>query len=124
MHLLDAPRRMHSETHMPDRHHKFGLIVLFGSGETSPAGGKVFEPVARRIAPPVRAAVLETPAGFQLNSPQVAGRVADFVRVRLQHYDPEVTLVAARKRGTPCSPDDEAIVRPILDANMIFLGVV
>lgn len=122
MPLLEVPRRLHAETHMPDRHHQFGLIVLFGSGETSPAGGQVFESVARRLAPPVRAAVLETPAGFQLNSPQVAGRVADFVRVRLQPYAPEVTLVAARKRGTPFSPDDEAIVRPLLDANMIFLG--
>jgi cyanophycinase-like exopeptidase len=99
-----------------------GLVVLFGSGETSANGRKVYDWLLRRLPPPIRAAVLETPAGFELNSAQVAGRVADFVRQRLQNYRPHVTVVPARKRGTSFSPDDPEIVAPLLQANVIFLG--
>ncbi len=69
-----------------------------------------------------RVAVLETPAGFELNSASVAGRVADFLRTRLQNYSPRVDVVPARKRGTAFSPDDPDIVKPLLDANLIFMG--
>src|SRR5262245_28849527 len=63
----------------PDPQINPGLIVLFGSGETSPSGGKIIQALAPRLASPLRARVLETPAGFELNSAQVAGRVADFM---------------------------------------------
>jgi hypothetical protein len=98
------------------------LVVLFGSGETSPSGRKVFEWLLGRLASPIRVAVLETPAGFELNSAQVAGRIAEFLRQHLQNYRPQVTVVPARKRNTPFSPDDARIVAPLLDANLIFLG--
>ena len=61
-----------------------GLVVLFGSGETSPSGRKVFDLVLRRLPLAPRLALLETPAGFELNSAQVIGRVADFIRQRYQ----------------------------------------
>ncbi len=100
----------------------FGLVVLFGSGETSPRGGQIWEAIARRLPVPLRIAVLETPAGFELNSAQVAGRIASFLQVRLQNYRPQITVIPARKRGTPFSPDDPAITAPLLDADVIFLG--
>lgn len=100
----------------------FGLVVLFGSGETSPRGGQIWEAFARRLPVPLRIAILETPAGFELNSAQVAGRIADFLQVRLQNYRPQITVIPARKRGTPFSPDDPVITAPILDADVIFLG--
>ena len=99
-----------------------GLVVLFGSGETSASGRRVYDRLLRCLAAPIRAVVLETPAGFEPNSAQVAGRVADFLRQRLQNYQPQVTIVPARKRNTPFSPDDPHIVGPLLDANMIFTG--
>jgi cyanophycinase-like exopeptidase len=99
-----------------------GLVVLFGSGETSATGRKIYDWLMRRLSPPIRMAVLETPAGFELNSAQVAGRVADFLRHRLQNYRPEVTVVPARKRGTAFSPDDAEITAPLLQANAIFMG--
>jgi hypothetical protein len=101
---------------------RFGPVVLFGSGETSPRGGQIWEAIARRLSAPLRVAILETPAGFELNSAQVAGRIADFLQVRLQNYRPQITVIPARKRGTPFSPDDPAITAPILDADVIFLG--
>lgn len=100
----------------------FGPVVLFGSGEISPRGGQIWEAIARRLPASPQIAILETPAGFELNSAQVAGRIADFLQVRLQNYRPHVTVVPARKRGTPFSPDNPAITAPILDADLIFLG--
>lgn len=99
-----------------------GLVVLFGSGETSASGRRVHDWLLRRLAPPIQVAVLETPAGFQPNSARVAEQVADFIRHRLQNYRPQVVVVPARKQGTSFSPDDPAIVAPLLQANVIFMG--
>jgi hypothetical protein len=99
-----------------------GPIAMLGSGETSLAGGRVFETVARGLAQPLRIAVLETPAGFELNSPQVAGRVADFLATRLQNFAPRIDVVPARKRGTDFSPDDPGILAALQGANLIFMG--
>jgi cyanophycinase-like exopeptidase len=99
-----------------------GLVALFGSGETSASGRRIDDWLLRRLAPPIRIAVLETPAGFQPNSEIVAGKVADFLRTNLQNYRPEVSLIPARKRGTPFSPDEPGIVAPLLQSNAIFLG--
>jgi hypothetical protein len=99
-----------------------GLIVLFGSGETSPTGRKVFEQIFRSLPTPPRLALLETPAGFELNSHQVIGRVGDFFTHRLQNYSPQVDIIPARKRGTEFSPDNPAIVAPLLNSDLIFMG--
>ena len=99
-----------------------GPIVLFGSGETSPSGRKVFDRVLRHLPMRPRLALLETPAGFELNSAQVIGRVGEFLVHRLQNYQPQIEIVAARQRGTPFSPDDPHIVAPLLSADLIFMG--
>ncbi|MBI5952919.1 MAG: cysteinyl-tRNA synthetase [Chloroflexi bacterium] len=99
-----------------------GRIAFLGSGETSLAGGRIFESLARHIPSPLRIAVMETTAGFELNSPQVAGRVADFLQTRLQNYNPTIDLVPARKKGTEFSPDNPEILKPLLTANLIFMG--
>jgi cyanophycinase-like exopeptidase len=99
-----------------------GLVVLFGSGEASPEAQPIHDFAMRSVDQPIRAAVVETPAGFELNSAQVSGRLADYLRVRLQNYHPEVAIVPARKRGTPFSPDDPDIVAPLLTASYIMMG--
>ena len=99
-----------------------GLVTLFGSGETSASGRQVYDWLLSRLSQPVRVAILETPAGFQPNSAIVAGRVGDFLHLHLQNYRPRITIVPARKHGTPHSPDDEGIVSPIRQADVIFLG--
>ena len=99
-----------------------GLILLFGSGETSSSGRKAWELVLRKTAGPPRLALLETPAGFEPNSSRVIGRVADFINHRLQNFRPQVTVVEARRRGTPLSPDDPQVAAPLLEADLIFMG--
>ncbi|HTX92705.1 MAG TPA: hypothetical protein VMC09_15950 [Anaerolineales bacterium] len=99
-----------------------GLIALLGSGETSLAGGRVFESIAQNLPRPLRVALLETPAGFELNSPQVAGRVGEFLKTRLQAFNPQIDVVPARKRGTAFSPEDASVLTPLLTADLIFMG--
>jgi hypothetical protein len=72
--------------------------------------------------PVVQAWPLETPAGFELSSAQVAGRIGEFLEHRLQNYRPQVTVVPARKRGTPFSPDSPEIAALVPGAHAIFLG--
>ena len=99
-----------------------GQIAFLGSGETSLAGGRIFESLARKIDGPLRIALMETPAGFELNSSQVVGRVGDFMKTRLQNYKPVVDIIAARKKDSPYSPNDPEIIKSLLYANMIFMG--
>lgn len=99
-----------------------GPIALFGSGETSPSGQKIFDHLFRSLPPSPRVTILETPAGFELNSAQVAGKVGDFLNHRLQNYDPRIEILPARRKGTPFSPDDPKIVNPMLSADLIFMG--
>ena len=99
-----------------------GTVLLFGSGETSPSGRKAFDQALRRLAQPPRLALLETPAGFELNSSRVIGRVGEFFERQLQNYHPQIEIVPARKRGTAFSPDDPELARPLLQADLIFMG--
>ncbi len=99
-----------------------GQVAFLGSGETSRAGGAIFEALARSLPEAPRVAILETPAGFELNSSQVAGRVADFLKSRLQNYSPVIDVIPARKRGTPLSPDEPELLKPLAFANFIFMG--
>jgi cyanophycinase-like exopeptidase len=101
---------------------KPGILALFGSGETSPSGRKVFDRLLKDLPAQPRLALVETPAGFELNSAQVIERVAEFLRHRLQNYDPHVYAVPARRRGTSFSPDDRALAAPLLEADLIFMG--
>jgi hypothetical protein len=99
-----------------------GLVVLFGSGESLPDAQPIHDAILRTVTPPVKVCIIETPAGFEMNSPQVAGRLGEYLKVRLQNYRPEITVVAARRRGTAFSPDDPAIVEPLFRANFLMMG--
>jgi cyanophycinase-like exopeptidase len=99
-----------------------GAILLFGSGETSPTGRKIFDHVFRSLPEKPRLALLETPAGFELNSAQVIGRVAEFFNHRFQNYSLQINILPARKRGTLDSPDNPEVVSPLLHADLIFMG--
>ncbi|NPV56691.1 MAG: cysteinyl-tRNA synthetase [Anaerolineae bacterium] len=107
---------------MSEREITPGKIAFIGSGETTPVGGLIFEKLAANLPQPLDISVLETPAGFELNSPQVAGRVADYMAKRLQNYAPAVHVVAARKRHTPFSPDDDETIQDVWKSGLIFMG--
>ncbi|MHB0869160.1 MAG: type 1 glutamine amidotransferase family protein [Chloroflexota bacterium] len=99
-----------------------GLLALFGSGETSASGRRVYEWVFSRLPSPIRVAVLETPAGFQPNSTIVARKIGDFLEERLQNYRPRIDVVPARQRANPFSTDDPDLLDPVLRSNVLFMG--
>lgn len=99
-----------------------GPIVLLGSGETSPSGRSALDYVLSQLSPAPQVMLLETPSGFEPNSSQVIGRVADFITLRLQNYLPQVTVVPAKRKNTAFSPEDPEIVAPLLEADLIFMG--
>ncbi len=99
-----------------------GVVVIFGSGETSFPSRGIYDWVASQLRPPVRVAVLETPAGFEPNSPQVAGRVADFMVKQLCLREEQAAVIPARARGTPFSPESPEVAAPLFQANLIHLG--
>ena len=99
-----------------------GLITLIGSGETAPSGRVLYEPAFDRLPKPVKVSIMETPAGFELNSPHVASRVSEFIQHRLQNYKPDVTVVPARRRDAEFGTNNPDILRPLLDADCIFMG--
>ena len=99
-----------------------GPIALFGSGETAPSGQKIFDFLFKQVPHSPQVSILETPAGFELNSEQVAGNVATFIQEHLQNYNPQTRLIPARKKETAFSPDDPEVVLPILESDLIFMG--
>jgi cyanophycinase-like exopeptidase len=99
-----------------------GPIVLFGSGETSPSGQKVFDALFRLLPPNPRCALLETAAGFEPNSYRVIERVGEFLKKSLQNYQPQIEIIRARSRSLPESPDNPASVAGLLEADLIFMG--
>jgi hypothetical protein len=74
------------------------------------------------LTPPVRVAVVETPAGFEPNAAGVAQKIIDYLEYRLQNFHPTAVSIPARKRGTPFTPDDPEIAAPLLQANYLFMG--
>jgi cyanophycinase-like exopeptidase len=99
-----------------------GKVVFISSGETSSTGGQVFRDIASSRKKGLRISVLETPAGFELNSDRVAGRVADSILLRTGEFAPRIDVIAARRKGTPHSPDSPAVTEPLRSADLIFLG--
>lgn len=99
-----------------------GLIVLLGSGETSPSIRKVYDWMFEQLDEQVDVAILETPAGFEPNSYDVADQIGAYLRKHLQNYRPNISIIPARKKGTEFSPDDPSILGPLYGANVIMMG--
>ncbi len=99
-----------------------GAIVLFGSGETGPVGRLALRWLVESHGRPSSVAVLETPAGFELNADAVARRWADFLAKQAEAEGVEFSQLPLRRRDAPDGPDDEEHARPILAADLIVLG--
>jgi hypothetical protein len=99
-----------------------GYVILLGSGERSPHIRSVYQWLFEQIEAPIHVAILETPAGFELNSNYVAGRIGWYMEEHLQNFGPKITVVPARKRNTAYSPDDPEVVQPLFEAGVLFVG--
>ncbi len=99
-----------------------GKILLFGSGETLPRSQSIYNRLFSEIDASIRVAILETPAGFEPNSSDVAGNIGKYLEKHLQNFHPKISLIPVRKRGTAFSPDDPTLLEQMYDANVLFIG--
>jgi hypothetical protein len=99
-----------------------GTIALIGSGETAHAGRQAFAALFAQLQPPVRVAIVETPAGFQPNAALVARRLARFLYEHLPEFAPEVRFVPARQRGSIYDPDSPLVAEPLEWADCAVAG--
>ena len=96
-----------------------GTITLIGSGEMSPSMGKAHRAVLSRIAEPVQAVFLDTPAGFELNADQISAKATQYF---LQHLNLDLAI-ASFKASTAATPDQtNNALRKLWRANYIFAG--
>jgi len=105
-----------------DLRNQLGKLLLLSSGETSASGHRMHQHMFTGLGVPIRVAVLETPAGFEVNSPLVAQKVSDFLKNSLRNFSPAVATIPARRRDGPFSTNDPELLAPMLDANYLYLG--
>jgi len=99
-----------------------GCTLLFGSGEIAPGAQRAYRALFAPLPRPIRVSILETPAGFEVNSHWVACRVANYLEEHLRNFVPEVMVLPARKLGTESSPNDPQTVAPLLQSRVMYLG--
>ena len=103
-------------------HSQVGQLWLIGSGETSASAHKMYERMFTALRAPVQLAILETPAGFEVNSALVAQRVSNFIQTSMKNFSPSISVIPARRRDGPFSTNDPKLSAPILGANCLYLG--
>lgn len=100
----------------------FGMLILFGSGETSPSGIAIHRKVLGIHSSKQKIAILETPAGFQPNSNIVAEEISNIYKNNLSEFVESVDIIPARMKGTKFSPDNHILLKALINSSLIFLG--
>jgi len=95
------------------------LLVIMGSGETSPTMVKTHRRLFARLGPPpVPAVLLDTPFGFQENASEVAGRAVEYFR---QSVGQEVEVASYRSAGADVLGYETMLAR-LREARYAFSG--
>ncbi|QFG24633.1 hypothetical protein [Actinomadura sp. WMMB 499] len=99
------------------------LIVLMGSGETTPTMAGVHRDVVAR-ARPARAVVLDTPYGFQENAAEISARARDYFArsVGLRVDVPSGLRGSVREWDGAVGGDPDAGLAAVRAADWIFAG--
>lgn len=94
------------------------LLVLMGSGETSPTMVKTHREVLGRVGAGARAVLLDTPVGFQENASQITQRAVEyFAESLVRHVD-----VASFRRAGVDALDEETAFARVREAAWVFCG--
>ncbi len=99
--------------------HTPGSLTLIGSGEMSPSMGKAHRAVMSRIAEPVQAVFLDTPAGFELNADQIAVKATHYFR---QHLNIDLAIASFKASAAATLDQTNAALCKLRRANYIFAG--
>ncbi|HEC22530.1 MAG TPA: hypothetical protein ENI95_06405, partial [Chloroflexi bacterium] len=100
-------------------HSTHGTVVLMGSGEMAPSMVEVHRYAMSLIEGPVRAAFIDTPAGFQLNADLIAQKAVEYFRQSL-NVPLKVASFKSARRATP--EETQAAVHTLHEASYVFAG--
>ncbi len=96
-----------------------GSIVLMGSGELTATMVEVHKERLARLGAEARAVFLDTPAGFQLNADQIAGRAREYFRRRVGC---DLAVVSWKSRALLASPEGDEALAALRRADYILIG--
>lgn len=94
------------------------LLVIMGSGETTPTMIKPHRQIFELLPEPGRAVLLDTPYGFQLNADEISARTAGYFA---QSVGRQVNVVSWRTEPAPGLERERALTA-LREANWIFAG--
>jgi len=100
-------------------HSTHGTIVLMGSGEMAPSMVEVHKYAMSLVEGPVKAAFIDTPAGFQLNADLLAEKAQEYFQQRLNS---DLTHVAFKHARRASRAELQAAVSALHEASYIFAG--
>jgi len=96
-----------------------GIIAIMGSGETTDSMVRVHRLLLDRLPPPVNAAFLDTPAGFQMNADDLYDKAREYFQKRLGQSLARAAFKSSRK----LSPfEAEKAYQTLRRADYIFVG--
>ena len=96
------------------------MLVVMGSGETSPTMSKVHRTLFDRLGPaPVPAVMLDTPFGFQENADDISAKALAYFRESVQR-DIEVASFRAAEGADPLAT--ETMLARLREARYVFAG--
>src|SRR3712207_3885485 len=96
------------------------LLVIMGSGETSPTMSKVHRELFARLGrPPVSAVVLDTPFGFQENADDITAKAIDYFA---ESVNRPVAVASFRTAAEIGSLAHETVLARLREARWVFSG--
>jgi hypothetical protein len=96
-----------------------GTVTLMGSGELTRPMSKVHRRVASAIRGRARAAILDTPAGFELNADEIAERACAYVT---EYVGLPCSVASFRSSQSATTQEIESTLRKLTRAQYIFAG--
>ncbi len=100
-------------------HSTRGTVVLMGSGEMSASMVEVHKYAMSLVEGPVRAAFIDTPAGFQLNADLIGEKAVAYFAERLQT---ELKVVSFKSARDASVEEIQAAVEALHEATYLFAG--
>lgn len=99
------------------------ILTIMGSGETAPTMVTTHRTLTALLPSPVKAAVLDTPYGFQENAPELAQRAVDYFKTSI---NVDIAIAGLNRLHDTHLPADPVAVerglRTISGADYIFAG--
>jgi hypothetical protein len=96
-----------------------GTIALMGSGELTSTMVEVHKELLAQIGKAPGAVFLDTPAGFQLNSDQIAQRAVTYFNTRIQH---SMTVVSFKSQKDLTPIETERVYQQLREADFVLIG--